>query len=148
MLGLGIQLNKGSVKSIYGPELIPGGRFNDNDLDLFDSVSTAFTINGSNQLVGVTTGSFSALFVDFDHTVGDFYRVSYDVISSDLDGTVIMSTSGGFGSKTLDISVGHHVYEWEFTNASPDNDWRMFLSDNNTAGKTIIMDNISVKKKL
>ncbi len=148
MLGLGIQLTKAEGKLRYGPELIPGGRFNDGDLALFDQVGAIYSINGSNQLVGVSAGGYEALFVDFTHTVGNFYRLSYEVISSDLDGDIVLSSSGGFGSQTLSHTVGNHSYEFEFTNGSPVNDFRFFIMNNNTAGKTLVMDNLSVKEVL
>ncbi len=134
------------VHTMYGDELIPGGQFNTGDLALFDVVGGAYSINGSDQLVCVATGGYDGLYVDFEHTVGDFYKVSYDIISSDLDGTMVLSATGGFGSQTLAHTAGSHEYDFEFTNASPANDFRFLVINDNTPGKTLVMDNLSVRK--
>ncbi len=149
-LGLGLQLNKSKkvIDSPYGPDLLLYGDFSAGDLNDFDEVSSQYSVNGSNQLVQDHNATVQYLGVDFAFETGETYEISYDVISSDFDGTVSFSGTSMFGSTTLvDMGVGSHTTTRVAANGSSTMAFRLAIHSG-TDGTQIVLDNIKIRKVL
>ncbi len=144
MLGLGLQINKGGAKSIYGPEIVNNGTF---DAD-------SGWIKGPSWSIGSGVASYSAVasIQSMEDSVGDgvvsgeTYRLKFTIAV----GTArLLFNKGGslFESpynSTANYAIGTHELE---VVAARTGDFRFFAYNDN-GGQAFTIDNISLKKKL
>lgn len=134
-------------KPAYDIDLLLFGDFSAGDLLDFDEVGTQFSVNGSNQLVNNYNATVQYLGKDFTFETGEDYLISYDVISTDFDGSFAMSSTSMFGGTALPFTVGRHNEVRAANNGASTMAFRLALSAG-TNGTQIVMDNFTIRKVL